>query len=450
MKQKEVTQKQITDAELYNNMRKIRIANIWAVRIFFIVLFVAAVISFIIPLRPQFSQVENRKLTEFPKFTFSTLFSGEYFVGIDNWYSDTFPAREFFTKLNTDFSTLFGKSDVIVHGNVEKGDKIPEQNGNNEQETPPAQEEKPQQPQELPTETIGALLINGDTAYEYYSFIQDRADMYSAAITRAGYLMNGKAAVYDIVVPTSMEITIPKKVLASVNTSDQRAAINYIYSGIIGPARKVDVYKTLKKHKDEYIYFRTDHHWTSLGAYYAYQEFMKAKGAEPTTLSDYIRHEFTPFLGSFYNSSGKHPNLAANPDTVIAYESPITNSISILSDGGWFSQKVISDMTGTPAGNVYSTFIRGDNPLSVITNPHLTDNSACIVVKESYGNAFVPFLIAHYQNVYVIDYRYISKVDPRGLVGFQADTGASDIIFINNISATRSKSLVGAVDYFVR
>ena len=106
-------------------------------------------------------------------------------------------------------------------------------------------------------------------------------------------------------------------------------------------------------------------------------------------------------------------------------------------------------MSAAARGSKYLTFIKGDRPFSVIHNPALADNSACIVIKESFGNAFVPFLVGHYGTVYIVDYRYFSKVDSRGLVQLQADTGASDILFINNISATRNNSLVASINAFV-
>jgi hypothetical protein len=207
----------------------------------------------------------------------------------------------------------------------------------------------------------------------------------------------------------------------------------------------------LKSHSKEYIYFRTDNHWTSLGAYYAYCELMKAMGKDPKLLDNYVKHEFTGFLGSFYTSSGKLPQLAARPDTVYAYQPVDTNALKILSNKGiWYDSNIISDMRTASASNKYISFLRGDNAQSVIVNPNLNDMTVCVVIKESFGNAFVPFLVPHYQYIYVIDYRYFNKLDSRGIVQFSADAWATDIIFINNISATRNKTLVGYIDAFVR
>ncbi len=454
--------------KIITNQRKLRILNIVYVRFFIFLLYGFFVISLIIPLRPKYSESEKRELARFPKFTVSSFFSGKFFQGIGEWYSDTFPFRETLTELNARVTGLYGKTDTRIHGTVEKGDDIPEageiassesQNSSSEQtgaesappetaESSSASEPPKEKPAEPTTQTLGALLINGDTAYEYYNFVRETADAYTAAVNRAGQLLNGSAAVYDIIVPTSMGITAPDELTAAINTSDQQKAINYMYSRI-GSAKTVPVYDILKAHKDEYIYFRTDHHWTALGAYYAYDSFMQLKGETPTVLADYSQWEFPGYLGSFYTSSGKLPQLAANPDTVFAYQPKETNIAEIHYENGTVANgDIISDMSGSPSK--YLTFIKGDRPLEVINNPARTDGSACIVIKESFGNAFVPFLVSHYNTVYVVDYRYFSKIDGRGLVQLCADTGAKEVLFINNISATRNKELVADIDSFIR
>lgn len=466
------------DRKILTNMRRLRILNVWYVRLFVVTALFMLVLSLIIPLRPKYSESEKRELARFPKFKFSAFFSGDYFDGINEWYADTFPLREKLTDINTAFTGLYGKTEVKVHGTVEKGDEIPSEN------TPSSEASKPQetvssavpdttssevssenktnssqaQPstppkEEKPTaQTLGALLINGDTAYEYYNFVKATADSYASAVNRAAVLLSGKSEVYCMVVPTSMGICVPDSLLATVNTSNQRDAINYMYSGMKGGGVKtVSLFDTLKAHKNEYIYFRTDHHWTALGAYYAYADFIKLKGGAPKALTDFKEHSFPGYLGSFYTSSKKLPQLATNPDTVYAYEPVETNSIEIHYENGQIKmQEIISDMSKTSQSTKYLTFIKGDRPLSIITNPTLNDGSCCVVIKESFGNALVPFLVPHYQKLYVVDYRYFSKIDQRGLVQLCTDIGAKDVLFINNISATRNKSLVASINSLVR
>lgn len=163
---------------------------------------------------------------------------------------------------------------------------------------------------------------------------------------------------------------------------------------------------------------RTDHHWTALGAYYAYQDYCRARGTEPADLEkDFTAVEYPGFLGSFYSDSGKNAALAGG-DTVTAYKPNDTNSLRFTaSDGSSVQWMVVSDVSTWNASSKYSCFIGGDNPWTVIENPNKTDGSTCIVVKESFGNAFVPFLVPDYQKVYVVDYRYISKVKSEKLAG---------------------------------
>ena len=132
--------------------------------------------------------------------------------------------------------------------------------------------------------------------------------------------------------------------------------------------------------------------------------------------------------------------LKKNPDVVTAYY-PHNDSVMHVtaSDGQKYDWPVIYDVTNYGAALKYSAFIASDNPYTVIENKDLNDGSSCIVVKESFGNAFVPFLVDHYQKIYVIDYRYwtgsISK--------FAQENKVQDVLFLNNLSMIRNKSLVG-------
>ena len=100
---------------------------------------------------------------------------------------------------------------------------------------------------------------------------------------------------------------------------------------------------------------------------------------------------------------------------------------------------VISDPTNYGLSGKYLAFIGGDNAYTLITNKDKHDGSRCIVVKESFGNAFVPFLADHYEKVYVIDYRYWDGK----LVDFVRKTRAKEVLLVNNISMTRNAYLIG-------
>ena len=99
---------------------------------------------------------------------------------------------------------------------------------------------------------------------------------------------------------------------------------------------------------------------------------------------------------------------------------------------------VIRDVNGWNPTTLYSTFIGGDNPYTYITNETVQNGRKCLVVKESFGNALVPFIVSHYSEVHVIDYRYWNGA----LSDFIASKGIDDVVFVNNISATRNASLM--------
>lgn len=458
------------------------------IAVFFTVVALFSVLAMIIPLRPTESAVEKRELTKFPEFSFQSLTDGSYFKQIDLWFSDTFPFRDTFTSMNSHMKNLYGLHPITVHGEVTRGDAIPDkpaqppvvsvaspseapsgentsesgssQAGSSSQETPSqsvsSQEASSESPQSqsssqsvsepddkvVPTTNLGAVLLAGDSAYEYYNFNLEVADQYAVEVNNITQILQGKATVYAMVIPTSIDIMLNEATREGINTDNQKKAIDYMYASMLDATRKVNIYDTLFAHRDEYLYFRTDHHWTALGGYYAYEEFTKMKGVAPLPLSQYETVEFPNFLGSFYSDTEKNPILEQNPDTVVAYIPPDTNEITCTqTDGSILNWNIVFDVTDYSSSAKYNCFIGGDQPFSVIENPNKKDGSACVVVKESFGNAMVPFLVSHYQTVYVVDYRYwegsISQlVDEKGI---------EDVILANNISATRSAALVDAM-----
>jgi hypothetical protein len=146
--------------------------------------------------------------------------------------------------------------------------------------------------------------------------------------------------------------------------------------------------------------------------------------------------DYEGFYGTFYFATNRSEQLKANPDHVEAWIPLGTNdAIITLESGEVKNSNVVNDVTEANAGRKYNCFINGDNPFTQITNPHITDGSSCVLVKESYGNAFVPFIVDHYENVYVVDYRYYKD----NLSDFITDHGIQDIIFLNNVQAITEK-----------
>lgn len=288
----------------------------------------------------------------------------------------------------------------------------------------------------------GGVYVVGSAGYEMYNYVGSLAEKYQSTVNAVADSLSGVSQVYAMAIPLSSGITLPDELFSDIPGSDQAQAEKDILAGMGQNVKTIPLHDVMMSHRTEYIYFRTDHHWTALGAYYAYVQFCTAKGITPHNLSDYEVSQFPGFLGSFYNDGGKPDAMKNDPDTVNAYH-PVSatasmkygdNENSTLTGG-----QVIFDESTASASLKYGTFIMGDNPFTVIENPEVSNGESCIVVKESFGNAFVPFLVDHYQTVYVVDYRYYSG----SVTQLAKDKGVKDVLFVNNLSAIRGSYQMG-------
>ena len=390
-------------------------------RVFLITLFVIGFIGLLIPLRPKESVLEKRELEKFPKFTLSSFWDGSYFSAISTWYADTFPFREQLLSANSSFKNLYGvQGEQIVMNTEQTADEIPTgslvlpetseaESQESEAETEVETEEETYEDgaiHDVP-EMSGNVYVTGDTAFSVFYFDLNGSNAYIQMMNKAQKRLDGIADVYDILVPTSLGICLDEDAQKEIGASLQNDAMDYVVSSINSINNKVktvNTFDTLKKHNSEYIYFRTDHHWTALGAYYAYQDFCKVKGIEAESINSFETMEFPGFVGSFYASSNQVASLKENPDTVTAYIPKDTNDMffydSSLQKINW---KIINDVSEYSENSKYATFIAGDEIYAQIDNPVLDDGSSCVVIKESFGDAFIPFLVDHYQHIYIVD-----------------------------------------------
>ena len=290
-------------------------------------------------------------------------------------------------------------------------------------------------------ERYDAVYRVGDTGYEMYTYVESTAKKYADNINAIADAVEGTATVYMLPAPLSSGITLPDALYGKDVFSDQKAAEDGIIGFMNDNVVSVPLNKAMMAHRGEYIYFRTDHHWTATGAYYAYVEFCKLAGKTPTPLESFETEEFPGFLGTFYRDTNESRYLGDNPDTVVAYHPLSTEATLDYTDknGQVIRWPIIYDQSNAPASYKYGTFVGGDQPYTIIKNPALTDGSSCVVVKESFGNAFVPFLVDHYETVHVIDYRYWEG----SVSDFVKANGVDDVLFVNNLSAIRSSVLVG-------
>lgn len=456
------TKKQRQIIKKYHNLGIILFAGVMLLGAFLGLLFFA---------RPKTSEKEKRSLAKYPSFTMKTFLNGEYFSDVSTWYSDTYPFRDALVSADQKLKGLYGiESKTMMVGEEKQADEIPDIDDNTEAvtetttaatteaatedteagATTEATTEKVREvdppdskgmDEEIQNQIQQNLYVKGDAAYSVYYFGKENCTNYVAALNNVAAELKGQTTVYNILVPNNSGVMLSEDELSKLAGSDQEQAIDYYYSIESDDVKTVDTIKTLRKHNDEYLYFRTDHHWTQLAAYYVYQNFCKVKGIEAHDLSYYDKKEFKNFLGTFYSTLG-NSNMEANPDTVDAYVPKGTNDMTFWdTDGKEWNWNVIYDVDSWASSSKYMTFIGGDRPMEVIENPQIKDGSSCVVLKESYGNCFVPFLVDHYQTVYVLDYRYTTV----NVLDFVKEKQADDLIIINNITIIGSTSVVDLI-----
>ena len=277
-------------------------------------------------------------------------------------------------------------------------------------------------------EQIGSLYLNGDSAYELYYF-SEKAVRAHASLLNTVQAMFPKVKLSAMIVPNSFGVILDPKVQEKLASSGMDQAIAYSYSLMDKRVNTVNVFDALSAHKKEYIYFRTDHHWTQLGAYYGYQEYCKSMGYSTRPLSNYQKMDFPEFYGTFYFFMNRPESLKGHPDQVTAYQGSMNTMQYTDSKGNLQEGKLINDASQMLPGNKYNCFMLGDHGYVEIHNEEAPRKKSILVLKDSYGNAFVPFLAQDYRDVYVVDYRHYQG-NASSLI---QEKGIEEILFLNNI-----------------
>ena len=477
---------------------------------FIAVLFALMLVGFLLPLRPDYSDRERRKLHEFPAFSVQSLLSGDYFDEISAWYSDSFPGREDMLEISDRLDTLhgFGKNEVQLTqltGTAADNDRLdalleeaeanaapaapspaPEADTSPTptEEVPdasPAPKETPVvtpsptpdvKPSASPTPTpepeATEAPVDPDAVIETWGGLDgdEEAKMYGDlvvidgnAVSRMGFdqvvtdhhvdLMNqaGDALAekgirfFNLPIPTSVSVLLSSDTVEAIGSADQGKILRYMFAKENENVGKVNAFNNLLAHNDEYIYFHSDHHWTALGAYYAYQSFCEVAGFEPVPLSEYEEKNMGEYLGSQAYSVSRD---LLDPDEVIAYIPP-GNITMEITGVPLFDSPIVDESENYP-NMKYNCFINGDNPVTIITNEDLPDAPDCLVIKDSFGNPFVVYLTQHYHRVIVLDYRKnllpVSKV--------AEEYGVQDVILAQSIGVTQTRNAQFLLDNLMK
>jgi len=440
-------------------------------------------LSLVLP-KKTVSEVEKRELAKKPAFSISALLDGSYMRDLELYYADTFPFRDGFVRLGSRIEDAFGirYDDVKIVGAPTGGDDEDEDDDEGEdpvqtssasnaaavttapvdtaapaatsadgssaadpnaQDTTSASSSASQassQASETTTtapgenvqgEKTNGVFIYGNRAFELFGGSSKQKLKYADAVS-AFAEKYPSVKVYNLLAPTSVAFYLPEKYAS--NSADENKNFEAIFEALSSKVTPVRVFDTLESHKAEYLYFNTDHHWTGLGAYYAYTMFAQAAGFTPYAYADYEKGKIEDFTGTLATSTNDS-KLLANPDIVEYCYLPVKTHTLRWGKGDTEPTQAEVLAEYAKGSNAYSVYLGGDFPRTDIINEEATTDKVIVVFKESYGNAFCPYLAPHYAKVIVLDERYYKG----SLSQLIKDEGVDEILIINNAFAANTK-----------
>lgn len=271
------------------------------------------------------------------------------------------------------------------------------------------------------------VLICGDYGMEYFRPDEDGSDTYAEILSDfAARFPN--INVISMIVPKCAAYYAPSGYTDPHN--EVASFITNTYKKMSNDVITVDTMKVMDQHLGEYMFYRTDHHWTSLGAYYASVAFCDAMGIDARPLEDYGTIYRTGFVGTLEYYSGGVSALRHNPDYTACHFPKAGYTFRYTWDMyNWYDGLAIDPDNESYAG----VFMEGDVPFTVIK----TDNKngkTLMVFKDSYGNAFVPYMIDYYEQIIVVDMR-----EETGSTADLIDRyNVTDAVIVNNAQGATS------------
>ena len=417
------------------------------IRIFIVLFGLTALFLIVFPHSTE-SQIEKRKLAQLPEFSLQSYFSGEFTKGISTYYDDTVPYRDSFKTAGYNFKSIFGlhTEDEVKMINVKEVDKKPKPIETSKSETSknPSETSKSGETSEQASQTSeeskletsqmgeaeytvenGIIVVKHNGHYRALElFGGGTGNTYVESLNHFHKDLGDSVKIYSMIAPLASEYYTPANY--SGFTANQKEVFDSIASRLDEGIVSVDIDTVLGYHTAEDIYFRTDHHWTPLGAYYAAQEFARVAGLDFKDISTYKKNTIEGFVGTMYAFT-QDPNINNDPEDFTYYtpsnsddcvtehyEQDFTN----MSEWDFFCE------VGDPQHNAYLTFMGGDEQI-VRVRTNVKNGKKLAVVKDSYGNAIPGYLFGSYEEIYVIDMRYFDL----NLVDFVKEQGVTDLLF---------------------
>lgn len=367
----------------------------------YIVLFLAALcavpVSFPFIKDKEFSENENRYLAAKPDFSFSGLTDGEFTKEAEKYIDDQFPLRDLWTSAKVNILKAVGCRDINGVYLCEDGYLI----------------------EKWLDSDFNSKQLKENTAAVNLFLASHKSEKSSV-----------------IIVPTALEI-LSEKLPYGAPVFDQSDAFEIIEENIDSEIfyNPEDI---LIKHNNEYIYYRTDHHWTSYGAFLTYCGWTGK--SEDVTVKEYdITCATNSFLGSLYS---KVPGLKYKNDEIFLYNERNNNTYTVSYDYGRTENDSIYADIHLSEKDKYLVFLDGNHP-EITIRTSLKNNRKLLIFKDSYANSFIPFLLSDYEEIHIIDPRYFNrKIDE-----YISENGINEFLFLYNIKNFCEDSSLSKVLY---
>lgn len=338
----------------------------------------------------EFSELENRKLSQMPilslKSYIDTSFSSDYekyindqFFLRDNWI-DLKSRIEYLLGKRENNDIIFGKENYLFKKFTTFNDEMLENNLN----------------------SIITFTNNYNKEVDFF-------------------IIPNSYAVYDELTPRYLPLVDQLSLINSINSYLSLKSNDHINT--------INVAEELLKNKDDYIYYKTDHHWTSYGAYLAYLTYIDYLGLEIVDINNLEKITINNFLGTYYNRS---KYFKADSDLITYYN---ILGLHIEIDG---KEKLsLMDLDKFKGSDKYSAFLWGNNGLTKVINENISEErkgSSILIFKDSYANSFIQFLSYNYEIIDIIDLRYFKE----SIRNFMKDKDYNEILIMysfNNLSS---------------
>ncbi|OBY77442.1 hypothetical protein BBG47_21710 [Paenibacillus sp. KS1] len=328
--------------------------------LFLCVIGLILLLNLILPKR-EFSEAENRKLEQLPAFTFHSFISGKFTSNFEKFITDQFVVRDVWVGIKSNADQAIGKK-----------------------------------------ESNGVYLGKDSYLIQKFSVMKKGELEEKIQSINAFHTATPELNKYVILAPTAVSV-IQSKLPKYVSENRELDALHTVKTSLNPSIRYVDVYPALSSHQNESIYYKTDHHWTSKGAYYAYQQLGNWMGYKPMKEEEFeIRTVTEDFYGSLYSKSGFR-NL--HSDSIDLYVPKNEGKVTVDYVEEEQSTNSMYAMDNVKKKDKYTVFFNGNHSLIQLKTSH-REGKKLLVVKDSYANSFVPFLTSHFSEIYMVDLRY--------------------------------------------